>query len=285
VIIPFLAAGLRYIFGGIFTAITPNQFPGDFATIFSFLLVNCTLMALFFVGVFRLCQHYVGRSKTGYLYSMLGVFAVLTCRWTLVISGSALVDSLLLCAIILLLLGIIKNNLPLLIAAIYLGPWAKESFIFFVPLILFVPKRYYLNLAIHLLISGVLIFTFRYAYDSMSGIDPLESLSRDTAHFNRIGDSLERLVSIHGLYELLSIGGVWNIFIAVILLSQKGRSLLKPTCTLFWLVFIALIIIQALLSFELARMFYMATPLMAIAVAITFKYLYEGAGLQLQEEH
>ena len=57
VIIPFLAAGVNYVFGPFFSVMEPHTFPGpDFSLCLSFLLVNCTCMALFGVLVYRLCK-------------------------------------------------------------------------------------------------------------------------------------------------------------------------------------------------------------------------------------
>jgi len=270
IIIPMLAAGIHFVFGPILNLLSPNDFPGDFSRIMSFVIVNSVLMAVYAVLVFRICQTVIGDSK--YWPAIIGVISVLTCRWTMVIAGSALVDSLYLVVLGFLLLGILKHRLWMLVLAIYLGPWAKEAFIFFVPLLIFVERKYYLKLIIHLIISGIIIFTFRYFFDQAIGADFGESLSRDVSHFDVIPLSLKRLFSFHGLYEVLSIAGVWNIFIAGGLLIRKYRFLLKEKLSMLWLVLGILVLVQALLSQELARMFYLMTPLVALVVALFFDF-------------
>ena len=130
VIVPFLASIVHLLLAPIFTIISPNDFPGDFPRIMSFVVVNSTLMAIYAILLFRICQSILGDSST--CPAFIGVLSVLTCRWTYILAGSALVDSLYLITLGLLLLGILKNRLWMLVLAVYLGPWAKEAFIFFV---------------------------------------------------------------------------------------------------------------------------------------------------------
>lgn len=271
VIIPMLAAGVHFVFGSIFTMLSPNDFPGDFSRIMSFVVVNSALMALYAILVYRICITVLGDSKVW--PSIIGVISVMTCRWTMLISGSALVDSLYLVVLGLLLLGILRKELWLVILAIYLGPWAKEAFIFFVPLLIFVENKFYPKIVLHLVISGILIFTFRYLFDQAIGAEFGESISRDVSHFEVIPMSLRRLFSFHGLYEILSIGGVWNLFILIGLFNKKMRTVLKKSIGMIWWVLSVLVLAQALLSHELARMFYLLTPLLAVLISFQFDWI------------
>jgi len=271
VIVPMLAAGVQFVLGPILSAVSPQDFPGDFATIMSFLIVNNLLMSIYGLLVFYIVRSTV--ISTAIWPALMGVTAVLTSRWTAYIAGSALVDSLFLVTIGLLLLGVLKKKLPLLILVIYLGPWAKESFIFFVPLLMFVDKKLWLRLGIHLLISGVIVFGFRYWFDQTIGADFGASISRDVSHFGGIPDSLRRLFSVHGAYELMSIGGAWNVFLVFGLFVAKIRKALFEKMNVLWWLFLGSILFQALLSQELARMFYMAAPLLAVMVAVFFEEL------------
>lgn len=269
VIVPFLASAVHAIFGPVFKMLTPNEFPGDFATIMSFLFVNNLLMSLYGVLVFRICQAVSG-SKVIWP-AVLGVVSILTCRWTAYLAGSALVDSLFLVVLGLTLLGVLRNKLWMVILAIYLGPWAKEAFIFFVPLLIFVDRKHYPKLLIHLLLSGIIIFGFRYWFDQQIGASFSDSIGRDVSHFDGIPASLARLFSFHGLYEMFSIGGVWNLFIILGITQQKVRSYLKNKLGWIWVVLAVSVLFQALLSYELARMFYLLTPLLAVTVCLIFE--------------
>jgi hypothetical protein len=271
VIIPLLAAGVHFVFEPILNLLTPQDFPGDFSRIMSFVFVNLILMAIYAVLLFRICETVLGNSRFWPIF--LGVVSVLSCRWTMLFAGSALVDSLYLVILGLLLLGILKKRMWLVILAIYLGPWAKEAFIFFVPLLLFVEKKYYLELILHLVLSGIIIFTFRYFFDQAIGVEFGQSLERDVSHFSMIPESLRRLFSFHGLYEVFSIGGFWNIIIIVGLFFIKVRTALLEKISIMWYVLIILVLIQALLSFQLARMFYLLTPLLAMVVTLNVDIL------------
>ena len=91
VIIPFLAAGVNYVFGPFFSVMEPHTFPGpDFSLCLSFLLVNCTCMALFGVLVYRLCKAF----GVSVLAAIIGLLSALTCRWASYLAGLPLVDSL-----------------------------------------------------------------------------------------------------------------------------------------------------------------------------------------------
>lgn len=268
VIIPMLAAGIHFLFGPILNLLSPNQFPGDFSRIMSFVIINSAMVAFYGILLFKICKTVIGESK--YWPALIGVISVLTCRWTMLISGSALVDSLYLVVLGLLLLGLLKKQLWMLVLAIYLGPWAKEAFIFFVPLLIFAERKNYPKLILHLVISGIIIFSFRYLFDQAIGADFGESLSRDVSHFDVIPMSLKRLFSFHGLYEVLSIGGIWNAFILAGLFVKEFRIKLKEKITSIWWLLGVLVLVQALLSFELARMFYLLTPLLAVVIAMFF---------------
>lgn len=275
VIIPILAAGVYFVFEPILNLLTPQEFPGDFPRIMSFVFVNIILMAFYAVLLYRICEKVVGKSNFWPIF--VGVLSVLSCRWTMLFAGSALVDSLYLVVLGLFLLGILKKRMWMIVLAIYLGPWAKEAFIFFVPLLLFVEKKYYSKLILHLVLSGIIIFTFRYFFDRTIGVEFGESLSRDVSHFAMIPESLKRLFSFHGLYEVFSIGGFWNILIVVGLLFKQVRIALKKNITTMWYVLIFLVLIQALLSFQLARMFYLLTPLLAVVIALNVDILFDKA--------
>jgi hypothetical protein len=82
--------------------------------------------------------------------------------------------------------------------------------------------------------------------------------------------SVKRLFSFHGLYEVLSIGGVWNVFILIGLFVKKYRKSLYTNLSTMWVILFGMVVVQALLSHELARMFYLLTPLLALMVALFF---------------
>jgi len=266
VIIPFLAAIVNFILEPIFQIIKPYNFPGtDFSLSMSFFIVNSLLMSFFGVIVFKLCTIY----KSSTFSSVLALLSVLTCRWTAYYAGLPIVDSLYLVVIALMLLGIAKRSSAIIIFVIFIGPWAKESFIFFIPLLLlYAPLSRIKQLGL-ILLSGIVVFSFRYAFDIFNEFNVVESLTKDTAHLSYILPSLKRLFSFHGIYELISIVGVWGI-ILLFLLSKSIRDFVKKNTPSYSLLYILIVFIHVVLSTDLARMFYLITPLFAVWFAIIF---------------
>jgi len=264
VLIPFLAAALDTVCGGLFERLTPYTFPGpDFSLCFSFFVVNSLLMAAFGWTVYRLAQAYGARP----LAAAVGLLAVLTSRWTAYLAGLPLVDSLYALVLATTLLSIATRNHRLLIASMLIGPWAKESYFFMVPLLfIYAPMRWY-RIAGWLALSGLLVFSFRFGYDWYNQLDPGESLSDDLAHVQSIRMSLGRLFSFHGLYEVVSIVGVWGLLFLLLLKNNVRAFVRKHSPGFSWL-FVGIILLHALLSTELARMLYLLSPLLAVWIAL-----------------
>jgi hypothetical protein len=270
IIIPFLAAGVNYFFHPAFSFLKPWNFQGpDFSLCMSFLVVNCIIMSLFGIIIYRLCKIY-GASVFG---SLIGLLAVLTCRWTPYFAGIPSVDSLYLLIIAMVLLGLKSKNNKLIIAAIFLGPFAKESFLFISPLLLVYSTMNRWKLAGWFMLSAIIIFSFRYYFDIFNNLSLNEGLKSDFEHTANITASLHRLFSFHGIYEIFSIFGVWGVlFLFLIKRGFRNGIILKmPDYMIFYLV---IVLIHALLSTELARMFYLAIPVIAIWIsAITDRFL------------
>ncbi len=269
VIVPLLAAGLRYLLSPVITAIEPHSFPGDFSMIFSFVLVNTALLAIFGLVIYKIVFSYTRH----FWVAVLSVVAILSGRWALILAGTAMVDSLFLVSVALLLAGVRFQNWCLLLITIYIGPWAKESFVFFVPLLFFFSNNQKW-IILHLILSAILVFGYRYLVDRSLGVSAVDSFRTDVAHFEMVGASLKRLFSFHGLYEIFSIAGVWNLFFIWGLTQRDVRKKIFHVFDSFWILFLVLILFQALLSTELARMFFMATPLVAVILGLVFSRLF-----------
>ena len=268
VIVPFLASGIHFLFHPIFSKFTPYTFPGpDFSLCLSFLIVNCVLMSIFGLFVYQLCKAF-GCSRNA---AVVGLLCVLTCRWTMYIAGLPLVDSLYLVIIAMTLLGIKTKNTTLITIAIFIGPWAKESFLFLAPLIFIFSHVNKWKQFLLFFISALLVFSFRFYFDSLCQESGL-GLSHDFAHFEKIPASLYRLFSFHGLYEVLSIVGIWG-FLFVFVLNKNIRIILQNATTLHMMLFLCIVFFHAILSTELARMFYLASPIIAIWMALIVDHL------------
>lgn len=260
ILVPFAAAGVNVILSPVLDRLQPWTFPGpDFSLGISFLLVNTSLIALSGMLLFLLCRHFA-ISVPG---AALGTLSYLTCRWTAYAAGLPLVDSLYLLMIIMVLLAIrMKQDVPLILA-ILIGPWAKESFILIVPLIFFFYPMKKARLLSWFVLSGALVFLFRYGFDHVNGFSFFESIQKDVGHFGQVSESVKRLFSFHGLYEILSIAGLWGIFF-LLLLKREIRSQVHESTPLYFYIFLGIVLVHALLSYDLARMLYLATPVLAV---------------------
>ncbi|MBN2736044.1 MAG: hypothetical protein JXR70_03625 [Spirochaetales bacterium] len=266
VIIPFLAGFINFIFGNLFDALAPWTFKGDFSLSISFLIVNNLLMALTGVFVFK----YVYFHTRHFLSSTLGLISFLTCRWTGILAGTPLVDSLFIFILVLVLLGLKTNNRQMLIFSIFLGPWAKESFIFIAPIIFFYAPIKKTRMVLLFLISGILVFSGRFIIDSLSDTPPLLALGKDFRHLTYILSGFKRLFSFHGLYEVFSVTGFWVLLIVPAALNRKVKSYLTDFKGYEWW-FLVSVVFQALISVEIARMLFMLTPVLAVLWAKVFK--------------
>ncbi len=103
--------------------------------------------------------------------------------------------------------------------------------------------------------------------DSYSGVPISEGIRTDIDHFTNIPASLQRLFSFHGIYELFSIIGVWGALF-FFLLNKEVRQSVRQKTTLYMLLFLLVVFVHSVLSLDLARMFYLATPVTAIWFAL-----------------
>lgn len=264
VIVPFLAAAFNFMLEPIFSIIKPYDFSGnDFSLCMSFLLVNCCFFSLFGVLLYKLCFLF-SSSKLG---SIIGVLSILTCRWTGDLSGTPVVDSFYIFILVLLIYGIATRKDLLVIIAIFLGPWAKEAFIFVVPLIFFFTSINKIKQLALFTLSGVFVFSFRYYIDITYEFSIAEGLENNMSHIFRFSESLKRLFSFHGLYEILSITGIWSLLF-LFLIKGKMRQFISKNTPLYFYVYIVIVIIHGLISTELARMFYLASPVLAVWISL-----------------
>ena len=259
VIVPFLASFLNFLLGDVFQALSPWSFAGDFPISMSFLIVNNLIMALAGVLVFK----YVFSHTQRFLPALIGLISLLTCRWTGFIAGLPLVDSLYLLVLVMVLLGLKTRDNKLIIAAIFLGPWAKEAFIFIAPIIFFYSGVSRKKQILLFLLSGILVFSARFSIDVYSQTSQMAAIEEDFMHFGEIPTSLKRLFSFHGLYEVFSVTGFWILLIIPALMKKSLITYLQRFKAFEWW-FVAAVILQVLLSTDLARMLYLLTPVLAV---------------------
>ena len=261
IIIPFLASALNFIFGSVFEHLSPGYFKGDFSLAFSFFIVNIILMSLFGVLCYRYCRAHLQPPFS----ALIGLLVVLTARYTYYFASLPLIDSLVCITVALTLLGIKTRNTAMLITAIFLGPFARESFIFMVPVIFFyshIPKGKALIL---FLLSGIFVFSFHYLYDLLAPEPVVSWLTADVAHVGGLIRNLPLLFSFYGWYKIMSSPGIWILLPLVVLFySPLARIKLRFIFRRYVFLFMAMVLLQMLLSGAMERMFYLAMPVFAV---------------------
>ncbi len=273
IIIPMLAYVLNTLLGGVFDLFHPWSFDQDFSLCFSFLMINTLIMSWVNCLLYNLCRHF----QLSSLISLIVVVAICCSRWSAEISGLPLVDSLYFACLVMAIYGLVIKNWTYVIASIWLGPWAKEAYIFMAPVILLFADSQRWRCMIHLVLSGLLVFAFRFSYDSYLGHNIFLSIREDLSSVSSIQLSLKRLFSFHGLYDIFSILGFWLFipFFAAIRYFTEFVKIFESYRSLF-IVYISSVILQALLSSDISRMFYLSMPVLAIWL---------GAGLMILNKH
>lgn len=261
-IVPLLAGLIDVVLGPLVEQVRPWTFPyEDFSLAFSFLLVNLGIMGLVSVVLYKLVGYVTDRPLT----KALAILAVLSARWAVYFAGIPIVDSLYLLAICILLYAMIQRDGRLLVFSFIVGVISRESFLLFLPLLLFpmTSMRYRLLAGVS---AALAVFLLKWGIDYYIGADMRVSIDRDLAHWHNISASIQRLFSFHGLYEVFSILGFWWLPATIglwVVRLKKHRSIPR------WAIaFCSCIVVHALLSTELARMLYLATPLLMMAVAL-----------------
>ncbi|OJW79642.1 MAG: hypothetical protein BGO69_13025 [Bacteroidetes bacterium 46-16] len=264
-IVPMAASVVYHTLGRAFNKLQPGSFPGDFALAFSFLLINSILLSIWGVLIYRFCKDY----GIATVPALIALLVMLTCRWTPYIAGTALVDSLYCIVVTLSLLAIVEKNTAFTLWAIFLGPFAKESFIFIAPVLFFFSHMPKPKLFLYFIISGILVFAFRYLYDHYAGFPADSGLQADLYHFSYVKGNLHKLFSFHGVYDILSNPGLWLLApVAAFLLLPSYKTVLRQGMEWYMFFFMISILVHMLLSGYLERMFYLTMPLLCMMTGL-----------------
>ena len=269
-IVPMLAGSINYIGGRFFNKVHPLSFPGDFPLSFSFFIINNIFVSIWGVLIYRYCKAY-GASMAE---AIIGLLVMLTCRWTPYIAGIPMVDSLYCVTLGIALLGIKEKKENLIIWAIFLGPFAKEAFIFIAPVIFFFSHVAKPRLLLYFVLSGILVFTFHWLYDHIAGFPPTSGLEANLYHFQYVKGNISRLFGFHGLYDIFSNFGLWILLPLIAFWLAPGyRLLLRQNSEWYMLFFMVSIFVHMILSGFFERMFYLAMPLICMFTALSVSAL------------
>ena len=265
VIIPFMAAGINHGFLFLVHLVRPGALSGDFSLRFTFFILNLFFSALWCTLIFA----YLRSLECSKIAAFIGTLMVVTCKWTLINAGTPMVDALYCCTLGFAFLGISQRNARMIFWAIIIGPFAKESFLFMLPVIFIashVPKW---KLLCWFALSGILVFCFRYGFDQLTGHPMEQSLAADARHFTYLRSNFSRLFQIGYLNDIIATIGLWFFVpVTAIYLQQGFGRTLRQYVRWYMLLWCAMVFLQMCLSGDMARMLYLIMPVYAWIVAL-----------------
>lgn len=268
-VVPALAAGVHLLFGKAFNALRPQTFPGDFPLGMSFYLVNCLLMSLAGVMVYRYSRSFGLRP----VWALGGLLVMLTCRWTPYLAGVPIVDSLYFLVLTAMLVGIQEKNEGIIAATILIGPFSKEAFLFVAPVIFIFSHVSRWRQIIYFAISGILVFSFRYAYDHYLHVAPTAGIEADVEILGYMGETIRRLFSFHGMYDVFSNVSLWVILIVAALRLPSYRQEGKEALRWHMLGYFLAVGVHLIINANQERMFYLMMPMLCLFTGLAFREL------------
>ena len=263
VIVPFVAKFISYPLDSVYASLWPHRAESDWPLRLSFYMLNTATLALAFTLLLGLVRKI---TKTNIWLALLAVSAVASGRWYNYMAGLPLTDSLYVLTVVLLCMAIQQKSWRLTLLCIFLGPWAKESFLFLAPLLYFYgPNR--VKQIPFWICSGILVFASRYGIDHSIGVEATKSVQEYSGHFGDILYTFGKLASPRGMGELLTVLSVFSFALVWVWAKKVFRK--KIPNYIWWL--LPIFVFHAFLSGEAARMLAFATPLYAVSLAFAFE--------------
>jgi hypothetical protein len=265
VIVPFAAAVVAWPISKIYTRLWPQRGDNDWPLRLAFFIVNSIITAIAAVFIFYICKLY-GASA---ISAFLAMIAIMAGRWTNYTVGLPMTDSLYLLIIALTIYGIKARNKWALIFVIFIGPFAKESFIFLAPIVFFwgcIPKWKQL---VYFIVSGAIVFGARYLIDKQAGTAGAASIGNAFDHVDNITEAAIRIFAIRGLGELFTVMGTFTFMILAGFTGGKTeRKKWLPVIDWPCMALVLALIVHAALSGEVARMLFFGAPVWALMLAL-----------------
>jgi hypothetical protein len=273
VLVPWAAAALSVPLRHFQTRIWPSQTAETWPLRLSFYLVNSLLLAIAATCWYQTAR-FCGALPASALLAML---MVLSSRWAIYAAGLPLTDSLYLVVFGLAYYAHRRGATASWAVAIALivGPLSKESFFLLVPWMAWYcrPALPILKQALMLTIGTALLFLVHLWVNSRISTLGTSALSNAFGHAQNIAHSLHQIFSLQSLGQLFGVFGLITFFLIVYVVQHKSLAQssnlqsLIPALNPAEASFIGVIIVHMLLSGDLARMAYLAAPVMVVALA------------------
>ena len=214
-------------------------------------------------------------------FAILSMIFLLTTRWGIDNAGLPLVEALYLVVIAAFARGLQTNNLKLLAFSILLGAMAKESFVFYLPLLglifiekhqndiaqttkfsVFNKKTYILSLLLFICLSATFCLISRYYIDTITGTNYAQETHNFVRHLDNIKTNALAALKPKGWFEAFSAVGLGGLVFVITLIIKDLRKVIFEIPLWAWAI-LAIAILQGLLG-EWGRMLYYACPLYVI---------------------
>ncbi len=265
IVVPFIAGGIDRLAGNILEKGRPEYFHGDFSLPVSFFLVNITLMCLYGMVIYRFLVSF--GVSTG--AALIGLSTMLTCRWTSFWAAMPMIDSLYCLVIALMLWAIRVKNTGLLVFVIFIGPLAKESFAFFLPVIFIYSHLSKSKVLLLILLSGIFIFGYRYGYEHYAGLPANSGNHADMGQVNYFKRYWAGLFTPKGLYKVVSNFGLWLLIpVLGMMYLPKFFAGVRNRLPKYTLPFLAMVVLHMLFG-AYERHMYIAMPIICLFIALS----------------
>lgn len=237
---------------------------------FAFFLVNSTIMALVGLLIYRI----VKVLKVNFASRFMAVLGVLTSGYCSYLSGIALVDSLYMLMLVMLFYALLVKSEMLLFCCLVIGPLAKESFWLFIPVVLLFSRfTPFTRLSLYILLSIFIFIANNTLVDSVSGIEVSTRTGNALGHVNNAFLSARRLFSWSGFWSWFSAFGVFNFLVMAGLFTRGIRVDVRNRFVQMQILFLLIVAVHILLSGDIGRMWYLAAPVYAVALAFSTERL------------
>lgn len=269
-IVPMAAKILQLLLGRVFVHLKPAYFTGDFSLAFAFFVVNITLTAWFGLLTYK----YLKTFGVSAIAAIVGLLSLLTCRYTIYSAALPLADALFCVVIAATLLSLRRADMRMQLALLFVGPFVKESFIFIAPLILLYGAAPKWKLLLGFAASGLVVFSYRFGFDYIAHNPVSSGMVADLHHIYNIKRTFFKVFSIHAIFLMAMVVGVWVVApLAVVIADRRKMGVFWQKIDRPMLGLLVSVLVQALLSGSVERMFYLAMPVLAVIIALSAQEL------------
>lgn len=233
-----------------------------------FLVINSLFMALAAVFIFLILA-YFGFS---FLISLLSILPFLTSRWAVFASALPLVESFYICSICGFLYALIAKKYKILCLFMLIGPIAKESFWFYMPMLFFFIEKPKIIFTLGFTLLSIAFFLLvRFEIDDLFPNSNPNGLANALNHIEMVLFSAARMFSFKGMGELFFVFGWFNLILLFGIFVTNQRFLLLEKSKIGMVLYVsAITLAQMLLSGDIDRMFFLISPVYCVAFAFCF---------------